>query len=486
MNPIKLVSYSTVFLLTSGTPWAQGSSQVLVNSVLRRGRGIFSTYAHSHSLSLPGVAGDSLLFKPAGDQSTTPQAFGVPPADDVPDYRLAELFPGLTEDQLTWIEIDAFSTGNDLLSLNSMGQVDPAPAGAWAAMMFSVSATAQGRPATWIRARSSVFTGPGVGADVLSYIFAGSAGIDSSLWDRVSIEQAAGHTGHPASAELDALDIFAPLINTNEVPPSEIIFFPLSSFAYLSLTPVSVQRLIQGGAQSEVFGSGIAHGASVVRIEWDGVRWTNHMVVRTPLDLDLTNGDVDALGYDPASNAIIFSHVAEQGADPGRPQLEVSFDGLVADIMALTVNTSGDPLAPALGIQSTDDIDAFCGIDPEAHVLSRYLGTPGFVTSPFEMPLSVTRVLPELPFWDLVNIQVTGWGAIAPVDTTVDFWATANGGIDLTYLGTVDRSAEDDAVEFLQLVPPVPDPGVEIEFIAIMSDPGSDDVALSWTSRMRL
>ena len=466
-------------LLSSAHAQTQGSL-----SAVTRARGPFSVYAHFHSLESSTSTTDSGLLKLAGDQQSAPGEFPAP-ASGLPDYRLASMFPMLSSQQLDLVQIDGFSTGNDLLGIDVSGVIDPGAQGVWAALMFSVKKTARGRGGSWVRVRSAEFGGPGVGADIMSHVFAGSVGIDQQLWGRTFVEQAAGHIGHAAAAEIDAFDAFAPLIATNVNPPNNLIFFPNSNFVYLSLTNASATSINALPLSPAPFGDGPVTGASILRFEWTGGVWANHQVYRTPAQLGLEGeGDeVDAVGYDPARNAIVFSHMVRPGQS--RPQLEVSFDGAPGTILTLSHGDGTEPLHSALGIRFDDDIDALCGIDPEASTISRYLGTPVVVGLPQSMSFSISRVRNGNP-WDVAHMQVSGWGNAARMNSVVNFYAvleTDPGNSIL--LGSVARTADQQSVELTYGIPTVPEEGENFYVYASMIDPLSGGMTNSWVQKMR-
>ncbi len=459
-------------------------------SVTTRGRGPFSAFSHLHSME--GAAGnDENLLKPVGDQSAVPSAPVMPvnPDPSVPIWRLDAMFAA---SDLPNIEIDAMSTGNDLLQIDPQtGQVDLSQIQAWGALTYSVRANSTGQPGSWVGLRTASNGGLGVGADVMSHIFESSVGIEPRLRGENFLEQRAEDMGHAPGDEIDALDFFAPLLTMNGGTPGGVLFVNQDTF-YFSVTSASAAAL---GAS--FFGNNQPSGAYVMKMVWDPTlgKWGAPTVFRTPAELACSEADeVDAIGYNSGQGALIFSTKVD--ADyPQRAQLEVSFDNTpISSPMVITANP-GEPLWTTLRITDTDDIDAICGIDPEAGQLSSFLGTPvkSSLAPPGDfMHLSASRITASPAAPDGGIFQVSGWGPMAPQACFTTIVYKGSGASLVQHFGTIARGPTQDTVEIRGPLPGVPTstttglPGTEIRFIALQWRMGMVISSYSYVQAMRL
>ena len=459
-------------------------------SVATRGRGPFSAFSHLHSME--GAAGnDENLLKPVGDQSTVPSAPVMPvnPDPNVPIWRLDAMFDA---SDLPNIQIDAMSTGNDLLQIDPQtGQVDLSQIQAWGALTYSVRANSTGQPGSWVRLRAASNNGPGVGADVMSHIFESSVGVEPRLRGENFLEQRAEDMGHAASDEIDALDFFAPLLTMNGGTPGGVLFVNQDTF-YFSVTSASAAAL--GGA---FFNGGTPSGAYVMKMVWDPTlgKWGAPTVFRTPAQLGCDHpltDEVDAIGYNSGQGALIFSTKVDANY-PQRAQLEVSF-GTLSPPMVITANP-GEPLWTTLRITDTDDIDAICGIDPEAGQLSSFLGTPldsGLALPGGLMQLSASRNTASPADPDYGVLQVSGWGPMTPQACFTTIVYQKKGASSVQHFGTIARGPMQDTVEIRGPLPGVPTsptmalPGTEYHFIALQWRMGMVISSYSYVQAMRL
>lgn len=463
-------------------------------SVTTRGRGPFSAFSHLHSME--GAAGnDENLLKPVGDQSTVPSVPVMPvnPDPNVPIWRLDAMFDA---SDLPNIQIDAMSTGNDLLQIDEQtGQVNLTQIQAWGGLTYSVRANSSGQPGSWVRLRTTSNGGPGVGADVMSHIFESSVGIEPRLRGENFLEQRAEDMGHAPGDEIDALDFFAPLLTMNGGTPGGVLFANQDTF-YFSVTSASAAAL--GGAFFDV---GPPSGASVLRMNWDSSlgpngEWTTPTVIRTPAQLGCDHpltDEVDAIGYNSGQGALIFSTKVDANY-PQRAQLEVSFGNTPNNTPMVITANPGEPLWTTLRITDTDDIDAICGIDPEADKLSSFLGTPlssGLAQPGKVMHLSASRITASPAAPDYGMFQVSGWGPMTPQACFTTIVYQKKDASSVHHYGTIARGPTQDTVEIrgpLPALPPSPAtglPGTEIHFIALQWKMGMV-ISSSYVQAMRL
>ena len=103
---------------------------------LQSGAGPFSPIANGISLDDSSQM-DYVRIKAVGDQTAFPPPAQTPPVvvgvPAVPDYSLTALFGA----NAPLVEIDAMSTGNDLLFVDATGRLDLSLR--WAAMTYSVT-----------------------------------------------------------------------------------------------------------------------------------------------------------------------------------------------------------------------------------------------------------------------------------------------------------------------------------------------------------
>lgn len=369
-------------------------------------RGPFS--ADSFSLSL--AAGDELISKNVGDQA--PGAIGLPvlPLDYTGAvFSLSSLFPG----HESIIEIDAMSSGNDLISFSPNG-VALEGSDRWGALILSVDSAAQGTPGGWIDGR--VLSGFSPSADLISYVLDNSSptGIAPVLIGRSFIEQSFEHLGLQDGDEIDALDWFMPSIMFDESQFNDPLFLFQAS-VYVSLTAQSAAAL---EAQDQTyFGPGaVFSGAAIYRMDWaPETGWVNARMHRSPFDLgfttladDPTNREIDALAVNEEDGSIVFS--TDPATDPpNTPQLQVQVAAGQVPV-PVTVNAAGKTVQDGSGIRLEDNIDAICAIDPHDNHTSSWVSTPRTGTSSNSIGLSIARG--QSPSGDptLLHMQVTGWG----------------------------------------------------------------------------
>ena len=443
---MKHLRYSSSLLIVLSTTHAIASAQLET-------RGPMAAYAAGISLSEVGPF-DVLRLKDAGDQSGFPYAataatpFG---ATQPPDFSHAAMFA----DDFASIEIDAMSTGNDLLPVDAVTGVINI-GNRWGAIAASVTRGASGLPGGWVEARASQQLGPGTGADIISYWIDGSSGIGGQVVGEHFLEQGTEHLGLPPQSELDALDFFIPPIRTSE-NPDNLLFFATTKF-YFSVSSGCVSGL------SPTFTSlGPINGATIFLIEWEennGVwRWSDPTVVLTHQQLGLTSQhDVDALAYNDLGSTVVFSTVIDANlAGPQPEQLLVS-NGSWSNATLLVDSTTG--VAEKLRIDGLqDDVDALCIFDPEHEELfSSWFGAPVLTPHQDSMHISVTRHWnPTSASYEVV-LLISGWGPSGPRSATMEFWAAPYSGAGASFpFGTRTRLPEQ--FDFEHRVTVLPPPG---------------------------
>ena len=217
---------------------AVGSLTPLSAKQTPAGAGPFSPLANGISLDDSSQM-DYVRIKAVGDQTVFPPPAQTPPVvvgvPAVPDYSFTALFGALAP----LVEIDAMSTGNDLLFVDSTGQLDVSQR--WAAMTYSVTHDSPlndpGNPLTGQ-------TGPG--AHMFSHIFSGSQWIFQGLLGQTQVAQSPQNMGLDQAGdvipELDGMDFAVPLITMNQGTSGGLLFVNEIEF-YFSVTRASASQL---------------------------------------------------------------------------------------------------------------------------------------------------------------------------------------------------------------------------------------------------
>lgn len=423
------LSQTTAFLLVAPVA-AQISPQ--------QASGIHSSLAAGLSLdeaTRPAGNAEQTLLKAPLNQASAPAEFSTLSLVGATDYSVAALFFSLG-DVASVVEIDAHSTGNDLMppfAVRSVGSgCYPNLGNRWMSISVSVTNGSQGLPNGLIHDRRQGQMGARTtpGSDILSYYFADSQGIGSSLVNRTLIEQAAeviSYGGAGNLANVDALDWGMGVLSHAQAS-SPVLIFPNRDRFYFSISASCVDEV--NSACSDNFawhGSALvpAHAAAIYESIWDGQGWGMPKVYRTPVELGLgADDDLDALGVNATNGVTVYSTqivtgrsqlLADNGHDPAFPSL--------AGNRTVFSDDDGPKVTRKIKvIDESDDIDAVCISDPEAGIYCRYLATPVFGEAKDFMGLSATRARDPKAGHETIHVQVSGWGGAYPEASTVVLW----------------------------------------------------------------
>ncbi|MEZ5964873.1 MAG: hypothetical protein R3F56_13590 [Planctomycetota bacterium] len=282
-------------------------------NVLDEPRGAFQAIPHflcTDSASIPMVAQKAFGDHPTNFPPFAPIQFG----GDAPDFSMTAMFGASAQS----VEIDAMSSGNDMIPLNGSDELDPHGGHGWVAIMYSVAEGAA-CAGTIIDARRALPRG--VGGDLYGYFLDGSNtappnGVPASLVGNIVLEQGSEHMGLPADVELQAFDPYLPYIAAGVGPGA---LMPNCDILYFSVTQASAAALTgRPGWPPSV------HGADILSIGWNATAhtWGAPQVFRSHVDLQLWNEDVDALAVHVNGRIIVLSTTGAAAAD----QLMVSSD----------------------------------------------------------------------------------------------------------------------------------------------------------------
>lgn len=423
-------------LMVSVSPLAAGQ----VNP--GQGSGMVSSLASGISLSPEARATtEKTLVKAPLNQTAPPPEFSTVQYLNVPDFSISALFGAhsVGGDLSLLIEVDAHSTGNDLMPrflVTSTGNgCYPDITGRWMVINASVANSAVGLPGGFVEQRRLGALGNRLtpGSDISSYYFAGSTGITGSLVNRNFLEQPAESIAFPgsSSADIDALD-WGLGVTAHAQVANPLIFFPNENEFYFSIADECALVLNAQCSSQFAFdqATGVmvaADAAAVYRATWDPVSmaWGDPEVYRSAADLGLTSkDDLDALAVNALNGVTVYS----TQPTPGRSQLLAdngpSGPALTGNTRTIRIKDGGPKVTRKIKvIDESDDIDAVCISDPEDGVFGKYLGTavsePGTKGPDVRMGISVTRRFDKTQNQDLLLVQVSGWGGATPTDANV-------------------------------------------------------------------
>ncbi len=386
-----------------------------------------------------------------------------------PDYDLFALFGAHFPSDWQNVKIDAMSTGNDIIPVDSSGKVIPNQTLQWANIMISVRPSATGQAGSHIRTMSA--SPQKAGSEMISLYFEGS--YLPPVYPGFSyIEQSVASINPPPSVVNEsAIDIFMPLIVRNGGVPAP--FYPNVHEFYFSVTSSSAAQLPQS-----FFGGDPAnkHGATVLKSRWDTTNgaWDPPVVVLTPSDVNLTapNDDLDALAVNVLQGVTMFS--SKITLDTSRPQIEVYLGS--GPPVELTRDNPSDPSIPN-GVQLIigDDIDGLCGADPERDVFCRCFATaqPLQIPSNGKMNMSISRgVDVSAGVGDYVVFGASEWGNLPRTNGLVSyfFWFPTIGP-DLYTIAGINRLAHQDIMPSVMVPLPGPFQGLPAFMAASFFDP---------------
>lgn len=288
------------------------------------------------------------------------------------------------------VEIDAMSTGNDLIPVSftaTQARIEQRVAQlTWSALFFSLrrdSVSPTGPMPMSARAAMG-----GAGADLYSWITPGSVPL-GGLEDQVFLDVPAEVLGLARDADITAIDVPMALM-VQHGGAFDPLFTPNRNRVFFSVTKasaVALQGMMPGISDVDV------SGATIFTTTWDGSAWGAITVAKHPFELGLQGAaansaadddELDALAIDSTllSPLVIFS----VRAPSPKPQL-MALRGAHGPFELLDEN--GDPIQGVIG---DSDIDAVCGIDPEMGLFSRWLGTPYHETAHPPLITSATQM----------------------------------------------------------------------------------------------
>ncbi len=355
-----------------------------------------------------------------GEPEVIPVAPVGTPYAGAPDYRMSQMFPAVDR---AWIEIDAISSGNDNIPVDpTNGRVIPQNGAiGWSILSFSVDGATTGGVNTVIADRRS--QDPlRFGADIYSWGFGGSTGIDPQYIDKTWLEFSAEEVDWLTPIdELESLDFQAGLL-FERAGQTDPVFLPnTNQDFYFSLSRAAVLNAPSTLPAGSAFASVTLDPGAIYRITCSNGIWSTASVVydRTTLDLP-DDANIDAIAVH-ASDSVIFST-----DDVSTEQFLVHVGGQTFRLR----DSAGNTLSSLTGLDNTsstsrNNVDALCGIDPEHGVFSSAIGTP--VPDPLDvdeddtrMSLSVSRyhragnvTTPQL------LAAVSGWHTSSPQDGEV-------------------------------------------------------------------
>ncbi|MEZ5966264.1 MAG: hypothetical protein R3F56_20680 [Planctomycetota bacterium] len=448
------------------------------------------------AICLPGNHG-TILLKSWGDQSSPPQPIAAPTTAGVPDFSATAMFGSFAQE----IDIDAMSTGNDLLPLvhqplePSSWYIDPDPNSndGWVAFLFSVRKNTAGSSDGIVWQRAPVANGAGgdvYGVFVEADTDPSSEGIPSELVDHVVLEQGGEHIGFSAPLpDVVAVDPFIPRIaagfhnsNSNNFLVNNALTTTgsgtyIAATFYFSLTPSSAAVVstlrVNNVSWVGAMPNRALTGADVLAITWNGTSWSNPYVYRTYEMFGLDPGaDIDSLCVDVVDDHTTFSLC-------GSPLLSAHWPSHPAPQTRPVRRTSdGQPIR----LVNTGDVDSICAFDPERAMFHRMHG----------IPVASAVVVPAIGLSVAANADLTGYHAIVsgwktgstPVDGTIRLYVSFNGGAPMQIGLPVQRSRADSSVPFY-LPYTWPSSKTSISLVATFQPAGSPDLYWTWVVKLR-
>lgn len=379
------------------------------------------------------------LYMAAGANSAPPSGLTLASEDttreSAPDYRLNAMFEAA---DLAELIINAFSTGNDNVPVDSLGQVDPGAGDpGWVILAFGVSDSIENGNGDLAIQRA---TGLPMGSDIYSYGVPGSVNIAPQYLGNVVLTHTAAqlNTG-PSQPEIVGFDLLAPLLIANNGVRDEVFLNNLNDDFFFSVSPASAidlnNMLNPTGnpappAPPSKFTGLTVDAGTVYRISYSTTTgsWGSVTEFQTASQLALANlstqtpFDIDALAVRAGGTPSIIFSLADVTAE----QLLVQTAPNLPSIPLLDAN--GDLITTSLGLPAVsppgsgepnvtgNNIDSLCGIDPEIGSYSRVIGTPAplqpWLMSNTAQPMSLSVSLhyePNMPVGDELDAVLSGW-----------------------------------------------------------------------------
>ena len=363
-----------------------------------------------------------------------------------PTYSSAAMFP-----QIPTFDIVAMSTGNDYITFNARGELEPVN-DAWIAMCVSLDKGTEGLPNSMLEAHAGT-TGSNMGGDLFGHYVDGSASIpDVLLGTDLWLEQLATEIGVGEDHEIDALDLFLALREDDPQMTSDMEwkfdrFYFVISHATLDNVPATWWGTPANKSQS-----------TILVMTWSSTGWSQPTVWKTRHDLGLLEDDrIDALAVDnrnrTQNETYIYSteynvfRVARQ--DPILDPLLVTRRPNGPPVPTPLLDRTGDPISRRLKIKpgNDNDVTGLCDYDPGNEL-------PWTIPGPEE-------VLPHMQSLDTLGLSVwhrgvseavltfSGWEG-GPENGVLNFFVFLNRqDIDINRMPDLQlwRSDQQDAVE---------------------------------------
>jgi hypothetical protein len=341
----------------------------------------------AQGLLINDTSSTSLRLKPPGDLPLS--EFGSMGAE-APTYTTSALLHHLgggNETAIDKFQMNAISTGNDLLPMEliTVGQEtywQVNGLGGWSALALSVSngSAPNGQvmnqtPNVFVD-RHNEHHGHGIGSDLFSYWFDTNTVLPPSLTDAAHLDLGHEHMGL-SDEDVTGLDTYMPAVVAAR---GQFTFVtPVVDRWYFTLTPESVGHIeTHWSTYQPAFAVGMPQsdiGANYVyQSLWTpGNGWSEIGVLSDPEDLGLLtlqNAEIDAIAFYASANfneQIVFSLTRQSSNN--LEQLLVG--GTVHSLPQGPVGNKplrawgGEKITAKIGIGSETEVDAVCTYDPE-------------------------------------------------------------------------------------------------------------------------
>ena len=468
-------------------------------------QGAASGLAAAISLESTPTISEGIRIKAPLDQSAPPMNWTRTQFSSGPDYSLPAMFGSALA---PWVEIDAESSGNDLFPAPLAGSPPSGEldfsAGRWLSLTISIKNSSPVVSQSVFDAIKMADINDPLGADLVSYYFHASSGLDPSLIGATLPAQLRQQIRLTNGEEIDALDFgIGVLLHSGYQTGSR--FFPHTTNYYFSLDPSCIAAI--NSLLKNKFANGKPADASTVyRLGWSTLSgWSLPTEFCTSSTLNLGETDnLDALCVNESalttagSTRIIFSTQLKTGVSQLRVYDSQTTPGGPVDLMTRLDATTLVPATEALGTKGTSnddttDIDALCGIEPESGFYDFLYGTPTsvplFFGQGFLNPLGISVSSSgdtSIGVTSQLNVQVTGLTSVSPgsgvVTLLIRHDTNTNSSVWLP-VTTVARMAGEDSVEFTILNPALP--GLTFSLAAAYIDNGGA-LSESWVSQMQI
>ena len=418
-------------------------------------RGILS--AHACALSRErdpqeGASQDPFLVKRPLNQTAPPFPWVSGPAS-VPDYSLQALFGGhahASQFQLEEVDLDAVSSGTDFIPfINPDGSiVFGGPT--WLGLAFSVSGDTAGAGGSVVAA---VAADRDPGADLFTYYFEGSSGIEPGLVDRVLVEQAREDLGFPSGGaeDVDGFDFAMGVFRETPQLASTLLFVPTNQL-YFSLSRQSAGSL--GSTPFALDGTGTwqpAHAAAVYRMDWfpSLQTWGPPTVAWTPQSFGPLDApeDIDGIAVSPAGQILFSTEIRD-----GQSQVQALLPGGPVDLRT----PSGALVAGKMGVSGdSDNVDGLCGLDPESGTWGQEVGVPAH-EAPHQADVGISLTRAQADGGEVIAMQATFTPPIDVIPQPIlGFWETQRQGQAVVQTAVVISSSDPVAELTVPAGPPL-------------------------------